>query len=160
MGFREVYDYGSGKQDWLAAGLPVEGRAAGVPRAGTVARKDVPTCRLDERLGDVAERARGKGWDAAVVVNDDRVVLGLLRAGELGGDPEQRIDDAMRPGPSTFRPHVHIVEMAQYMGEHDLVSTPITTGEGVLFGLLRRDDAVAAAIEFQRRHAEDHDEHD
>jgi Mg/Co/Ni transporter MgtE len=156
MGFREVYEYGSGKQDWLAAGLPVEGRAADVPRAGTVARKDVPTCRLDERLGDVADRARAAGWDAAVVVNDERVVLGLLRTEELRGDPEQRIEDAMRPGPSTFRPHVHIVEMARYMGEHDLVSTPITTGEGVLLGLLRRDDAVAAALEFQRRHAEEH----
>jgi Mg/Co/Ni transporter MgtE len=156
MGFREVYDYGSGKQDWLAAGLPVEGRAASVPRAGNVARNDVPTCRLEERLGDMAGRARAAGWDAAVVVNEERVVLGLLRAEELGGDPEQRIEDAMRPGPSTFRPHVHIVEMAQYMSDHDLVNTPITTGEGVLVGLLRRDDAVAAALEFQRRHAEEH----
>ena len=156
MGFREVYEYGSGKQDWLAAGLPIEGRAADVPRAGTVARADVPTCRLDERLGDVAGRAGAAGWDAAVVVNEDRVVLGLLREHELAGDPSQRIEDAMRPGPSTFRPHVHIVEMAQYMVEHDLVSTPITTGEGILVGLLRRDDAVAAAVEFQRRHAEEH----
>jgi CBS domain-containing protein len=159
MGFREVYDYGSGKQDWLAAGLPIEGRAADVPRAGTVARTDVPTCRLDERLGDVAERARAAGWDAAVVVNQDLVVLGLLRENELAGDPAQRIEEAMRPGPSTFRPHVHIVEMAQYMVEHDLVCTPITTGEGILVGLLRRDDAVAAAVEFQRRHAEEHHEH-
>ncbi len=159
MGFREVYDYGSGKQDWLAAGLPIEGRAADVPRAGTVARTDVPTCRLDERLSDVAERARVAGWEAAVVVNEDRVVLGLLRENEVAGDPSQRIEEAMRPGPSTFRPHVHIVEMAQYMVEHDLVSTPITTGEGILVGLLRRDDAVAAAVDFQRRHAEKHHDH-
>jgi Mg/Co/Ni transporter MgtE len=124
-----------------------------------VARTDVPTCRLDERLGDVAERARAAGWEAAVVVNEDRVVLGLLRENELAGDPSQRIEDAMRPGPSTFRPHVHIVEMAGYMVEHDLVSTPITTGEGILVGLLRRDDAVAAAADFQRRHAEEHHDH-
>jgi CBS domain-containing protein len=159
MGFREVYDYGSGKQDWLAAGLPIEGRGADVPRAGTVARTDVPTCRLDERLGDVAERAGAAGWNAAVVVNEDRVVLGLLRENEMAGAPSQRIEEAMRPGPSTFRPHVHIVEMAKYMVEHDLVSTPITTGEGILVGLLRREDAVSAAVEFQRRHAEEHHEH-
>jgi Mg/Co/Ni transporter MgtE len=151
-----VYDYGAGKQDWLAAGLPVEGRGADVPRAGTVARDDVPTCRLDERLGGVADRAREAGWDAAVVVNDDRVVLGLLREEELAGDPDERVERAMRPGPSTFRPHVHIVEMARYMVEHDLASTPITTGDGVLLGLLRREDAVAAAAEFQRRHREEH----
>jgi CBS domain-containing protein len=156
MGFPDVFDYVSGKQDWLAAGLPVEGRGAGVLRSGSVARQDVPTCRLDERLSDVRERVAEAGWDACVVVNEDRVVLGLLRAQELGGDPGRRIDEAMRPGPSTFRPHVHIVELAEYMVEHDLVSTPITTGDGVLLGLLRRDDAVAAAREFQRRHAEEH----
>jgi CBS domain-containing protein len=152
-----VYDYGSGKQDWLASGLPVEGRGASIPRAGSVAGTDVPTCRLDERLGDVAARAREAGWDAAVVVNDDGVVLGLLRAKELDGDPGQRIETAMRPGPSTYRPHVHIVEMARLMEEHDLPNTPITTGDGVLLGLLRREAAVEAAREFQRRHAEEHD---
>jgi Mg/Co/Ni transporter MgtE len=154
-----VYDYGSGKQDWLAAGLPFEGRGASVPRAGAVARPDVPTARLDERLGDVAGRAAEAGWDAAVVIDERRVVLGLLRKEELGGDSNQRIEEAMRPGPSTFRPHVHIVEMARYMLEHDLVSTPITTGEGGLLGLLRREDAAAAAMEFQRRHAEEDHEH-
>jgi Mg/Co/Ni transporter MgtE len=159
MGFEVVYDYASGKQDWLAAGLPIEGRGADVPRAGTVARTDVPTCRLDERLGEVADRARSARWEAAVVVNEDRVVLGLLRKDELAGDPSRPIEEAMRPGPSTFRPHVHIVEMARYMAEHDLVSCPITTGQGVLIGLLRRDDAVAAALDFQRRHAEEHHEH-
>jgi Mg/Co/Ni transporter MgtE len=154
-----VYDYGAGKQDWLAAGLPVEGRGAEVPRAGDVAREDVPTCRLDERLGDVADRAREAGWDAAVVVNEDRVVLGLLREEELAGDPDDRVERVMRPGPSTFRPHVHIVEMARYLVEHDLASTPVTTGDGVLLGLLRRGDAVSAAAEFQRRHREEHEEH-
>jgi CBS domain-containing protein len=152
-----VFEYGSGKQDWLAAGLPVEGRGAEIPRAGSVARSDVPTCRLDDRLGDVASRARDAGWEAVVVVNEDRVVLGLLRSEELGGDPQQRIEEAMRPGPSTYRPHVHIVEMARLMVEHDLPSTPITTGEGILLGVLRREDAVHAAHEFQRQHAEEHD---
>jgi CBS domain-containing protein len=156
MGFGRVYDYGSGKQDWLAAGLPTEGRGANVPRAGAVARGDVPTCSLDERLGDVRGRTEAAGWDACVVVDDSRVVLGLLRSDELTGHPGQRIEEAMRPGPSTFRPNVHIVEMAGFMVEHDLESAPITTGDGVLVGLLRRGDAVAAAREFQRRHREEH----
>jgi Mg/Co/Ni transporter MgtE len=159
MGFGEVLDYGSGKQDWLAAGLPTEGRAADVPRAGAVAARDVPTCRLEERLGDVRARTEAAGWDAAVVVDDGGVVLGLLRREELDGEPERRIEEAMRPGPSTFRPNVHIVELAEHMVEHDLVSAPITTGDGVLIGLLRRDDAVDAARAFQRQHAEEHGYH-
>jgi CBS domain-containing protein len=145
MGFAPVYDYVAGKLDWLAAGLPTEGSAARHLRAGGVARRDVPTCRLDERLGAVRERARAAGWDACVVVNQERVVLGLLRAQELDRDPGLRVEQAMRPGPSTFRPHVPIEEMAQFMTEHQLQSSPITTSDGRLVGLLRQGDAVSAA---------------
>ena len=145
MGFTQVYDYVAGKLDWLAAGLATEGSNAQQPRAGDVARRDVPTCGLDERLGAVAPRVRAVGWDACVVVNSERVVLGLLRSKELAADPGLRIEQAMRPGPSTFRPHVPIAEMAQYMVEHDSESAPITTSDGRLVGLLRRDDGLHAA---------------
>jgi Mg/Co/Ni transporter MgtE len=80
-----------------------------------------------------------------VVVNQERVVLGLLRAKQLDGDPELPIEQAMRPGPSTFRPHVPIEEMAAYMVEHELESSPVTASDGRLVGLLRQADAVAAA---------------
>jgi CBS domain-containing protein len=152
-----VYDYVSGKQDWLAAGLPTEGRVASWPRAGTVARADAPTCTLAERRGDAAGRARAAGWDMCVVVNRERVVLGLLRAEQLDGDPETPVEEAMRPGPSTFRPHVPIAEMARYLVEHDLAAVPITTGDGVLVGVLRRGDAARAALQWQREHGEEHD---
>ena len=145
LGFAQVYDYVAGKLDWLAAGLPTEGSNARRPRAGDVARRDAPTCGLDERLGDVQPRVRAAGWDACVVINPERVVLGLLRARELEADPGLRIEQAMRPGPSTFRPHVAIVEMAGFMGDHDLTSSPITTSDGRLVGLLLREDAVRAA---------------
>lgn len=142
-----MYDYVAGKVDWLAAGWPTEGRNAGRPRAGDVAARDVPTCGLDERLGEVRERVAAAGWDACVVVNDERVVLGLLRAEELEGDPESPIEHAMRPGPSTFRPHVRIDEMAKYMVEHGLTGSPVTSSDGKLIGLLRREDAVSTAEE-------------
>src|SRR6266542_3579403 len=98
MGFAQVYDYTAGKLDWLAAGLATEGSNALRPRAGDVARHDVPTCGLDERLGEVAGRVRAAGWDACVVVNVERVVLGLLRGKELEANPGLRIEQAMRPG--------------------------------------------------------------
>jgi CBS domain-containing protein len=129
----------------LAAGLPVEGENSTRPRAADVARKDVPTCALDDRLADVRKRARDAGWDAAVAVNGERVVLGLLRAKELDKDGELRIEDAMRPAPSTFRPYVPIKEMADHMVEHNLESSPITTSDGLLIGLLFRSDAVQQA---------------
>lgn len=147
LGFAEVYDYVAGKVDWMAAGLPTEGTNAGRPRAGDVARKDVPTAGLGARLGDVRDRVRAMGWEAVVVVNEERVVLGLLRSKELDADPDLRIEQAMRPGPSTFRPYVSMKEMATFMVEHKLESSPITTSDGRLVGLLLQQDAVRVAGE-------------
>ena len=110
-----------------------------------MARKDVPTCVLEDRLSDVRDRVKKDGWGVCVVVNEERIVLGLLRAEELAGDPDQAAEQAMRPGPSTFRPHVPIEEMAAYMVEHDLPSSPITTLEGRLVGVLLRKDAEREA---------------
>ena len=119
LGFSKVFDYSVGKLDWLAAGLPTEGTNADRPRAGSLARNDVPKCRLDERLGAVRERVHRLGWDAAVVVNEQLVVFGLLRAKELELDGDLQIAQAMRPGPSTFRPYVLANEMARFMVDHN-----------------------------------------
>ncbi len=148
LGFAEVYDYEDGKLDWMAAGLPTEGSNAMLPRAGDVARKDAPTCGLGETVGAAREWAQRSQLDTVVVVNQERVVLGLLRSRELSKDPGMLVERAMRPGPSTFRPFVPIQEMAHHMVEHDLVNAPITTSDGRLVGLLLREDAV-------RLHAKD-----
>ncbi len=145
LGFTGVYEYKAGKLDWLAAGLPTEGENSRRPRAGDVARKDVPVCSLEEKVGEVRRRATGLGWDAAVVIDADRVVLGLLRSAELEKDAGLTVEQAMRPGPSTFRPYVPIKQMADYLVEHDLVSSPVTTSDGKLVGLLLRSDAVDRA---------------
>jgi CBS domain-containing protein len=151
LGFGDVYDYTAGKSDWMAAGLPTEGKAAGRPTAATVARRDVPTCRLEESLRDVRARVRAAGWDACVVVNEHRIVLGLLRAEQLGQEGDLTAESAMRPGPSTFRPNVAIVEMAESMAKRDLPNAPVTTSEGELIGLLVREDVERAANERHER---------
>jgi CBS domain-containing protein len=133
----------------MAAGLPTEGTNAQHPRAGDVARKDVPTCALTEKLGDVRSRVRAESWDAAVVVNEERVVFGLLRKQELERDPEQTIEKAMRPGPSTYRPYVSLHEMLHVMVDHKLENAPVTTSDGRLVGLLLQKD-VAAAMEREK----------
>ncbi|GAC1472897.1 MAG: hypothetical protein PVS3B2_02900 [Candidatus Dormibacteraceae bacterium] len=145
LGFDRVYEYKAGKLDWLAAGLPTEGTNSDCPRAGDASRKDVVVSGLRDRLGDVRDRAKGAGSDLAVVIDDDRVVLGLLRSKQLEMDPNLTAEHAMRPGPSTFRPYVAIKEMADYMVEHDLVSAPITTSDGKLVGVLIRSEAVRLA---------------
>ncbi|HLM88998.1 MAG TPA: CBS domain-containing protein [Streptosporangiaceae bacterium] len=135
-----MYDYRVGKQDWMGAGLPTEGANTERPRLADVVRRDVPTCSLGERLGDVRDRAIAAGWDACVVVSQDRVVLGLLRARELRADPDLLVERVMRPGPSTYRPFVSVAEMRRTMIDRNLESSPVTTSDGKLVGLVRRQD--------------------
>src|ERR1700730_7913424 len=136
LGFDGVREYKAGKLDWLAAGLTTEGENSNCPRAGEASRKDVVLCGLKDRLGDVRERARQAGWDVAGGVDAERIVLGLLRSKQLDMDPNLAVEQAMRPGPSTFRPYVSTKEMADHMVEHDLDSAPITTSDGKLVGVL------------------------
>jgi predicted transcriptional regulator len=124
----------------MGAGLPTEGTNAQRPRLIDVVRRDVPTCSLGERLGDVRDRVIATGWDACVVVSQERVVLGLLRAKELQADPELPVERAMRPGPSTYRPLVSLEEMRHMMTERGLENSPVTTSNGKLVGLVRRQD--------------------
>jgi CBS domain-containing protein len=135
-----VYDYRTGIQDWRGAGLPTEGANTLRPRLVDVVRRDVPTCALDERLGDVRNRVTAAGWDACVVVSQGRVVLGLLRAKELQADPDLPVERAMRPGPSTYRPFVSVTDMRRIMTDRKMDSSPVTTSDGKLVGLVRRQD--------------------
>ena len=97
-------------------------------------------CSLGERLGDVRERVIAAGWDACVVVSQERVVLGLLRANELQADPHLLVNQVMRPGPSTYRPFVSVADMRRTMIDRNLESSPVTTSDGKLVGLVRKQD--------------------
>ncbi len=144
LGFAQVYDYAAGKADWLAWGLPREGRAAQVPTVGEVARRDVPTCGLADRVADVKARAQAAGYDACVVVNAQRVVLGLLRGRELDADPAATAEAVMRAGPTTYRLDVPAREAGARMPERGVDALTVTTPDGTLVGLLRREDAERA----------------
>ncbi len=141
LGFTQVFYYVAGKADWLANGLPVEGKLKSVPRIGAAARRDVPTCRLTDRVGAVRERVRAAGWDRCIVVGEAGVVLGLLRGKALDVDPETPAESVMQEGPSTFRPNLTVAEMAEYMQERRIGHALVTTSDGKLVGVLVRQDA-------------------
>ncbi|HTA13507.1 MAG TPA: rhodanese-like domain-containing protein, partial [Solirubrobacteraceae bacterium] len=48
LGF-DAHDYALSKVDWMAHGQPLEGTAAAAPTALSFVRRDIATCRLDER---------------------------------------------------------------------------------------------------------------
>jgi CBS domain-containing protein len=128
--------------DWFASGLPREGRLANSVRAGDIARRDAPTCGPADRVVDVISRMRA-GWNLCVVVDAERVVLGVLEAEALGVDA--LVGQAMREAPRTLRPHVSVDDAIERFRRRDANSSVlITTSSGRLVGVLRRSDLERA----------------
>jgi ferredoxin len=122
-----VYDYVEGKVGWMAAGLPVEGVAEPFVTENLA---EVATCGPHEACGDVAERVEEAGTQGAVVLTDERVVVGQVTADRLrDADDEAKVLDVMTLSPRTIRPSVSMAEL-----QPDDPGTLVTTSEGVLLG--------------------------
>jgi CBS domain-containing protein len=145
LGFEQVYDYAAGKADWGAAGLPSEGTVASDPTAAGASYPDTPTCSLQDDLPLVRARVRANGWDQCIVVNDQRIVLGRLGRKALAADDRHTVEEAMSAGPSTIRPNVRLSELQQRLERQGLRSALVTTNEGRLIGVVRRDAADAVS---------------
>jgi len=82
---------------------------------------------------------RAAGWNLYVVVDAERVVLGVLEAAAVGGDA--LVGQAMRERPRTLRPHVPVDDAIERFRRRDANSSVlITTSSGRLLGVLRRSD--------------------
>ena len=136
-----MYDYVAGEADWLAFGLPTKGSNVDAPRAGHLARRDPPTCGLGDQLGDVRDRVRAAGWDGCVVVNEAGIVLGRVRGDALDGDPRGTVEAVMESGPTTVRPSEPLDAITGRMRDRNVGSVLVTTPDGRLVGVLKRDDA-------------------
>jgi len=139
LGFSRVYHYAAGKADWGSFGLPLEGTADSSTRIGSVTRVDAPRCLPDEFVSAVAERVGG-GWQICVVTSEEGVVLGLLGREALRSGEDARAEDVMLLGPSTIRPSARCEAIAQRMHDHNLTQIVVTHSDGVLVGVLRRED--------------------
>jgi CBS domain-containing protein len=124
-----------GKRDWTGVGWPIEGTKAAESQIGELARRDVPKARLEEQVGDVARRAEGAGYDFAVVVTADDVVLGMLEPKALTASGDVRVEEVLRPGPSTYRPDVPVDELLEKLKPKGLHRAVVTTPEGRLIGV-------------------------
>lgn len=143
MGF-EVYDYVTGKADWLAHNLPVEGDKAGTPTAGHLARDEVVTCGLHDRVGAVRDRLDDSPFPFALVISEAGVLLGRLRGSALNCDPGLPAEEVMEPGPSTVRPDRSAGKLAGRLADSNLRWAIVTTPEGRLLGVVSREDLERA----------------
>lgn len=145
LGFAKVFRYTGGMVDWLANGLPVEGRRQFDPRVGQLARPEVPTCRPHDRVDTARAKMSQANLGVCVVVNEAGVILGLLRTPTPAAADDLPVDAVMDGAPRTYRPDANPAEAAAYMHRHDLDSVLVSTSDGRLAGLLWCADAQAVA---------------
>lgn len=142
LGFGEVYDYVGSKMDWIGAGLPFEGAEADAARSATLANPDVPTCALDATVGEV--RGRLGGWELCVVVNEARVVLGVVRAEALAIADGRAVSEVMQEAPKTFRPHLTPAELSSQLEQTPRPWLLVTNLDGTLVGAARPEQVQQA----------------
>ena len=142
FGFSPVYDYTTGKADWIAAGLPTEGPGPGSPRVTAAMVRDLPTCDPTETVARVAERARKMGWEMAVAVNDRGIVLGRLRLARVDPESTQPVDQVMEPGPATVHGGADLGEMQRRLAERHVDNLLVSTPDGELLGLVHAEGAL------------------
>jgi rhodanese-related sulfurtransferase len=138
LGYKLVYDYVTGKADWMAAGLSTVAKARPA-RVADVIDRSPPTCTPAELVQDVVTRLGHGGSDICVVVNEHGVVLGRLRLDRLERADTRTAEDAMEPGPTTVRADAQLAETTERMRSRHATSLIVSNPDGVLLGLLRLD---------------------
>ena len=71
-------------------------------------------------------------------------MLGRLGRAALARDGDVSVEDAMTSGPSTVRPSLELDKAVERMQAQRLTSLPVTLSDGVLVGVIRREDAERA----------------
>lgn len=108
-------------------------------------RRDVPTCRLHEQLGDVAARVRAADWDLCPVLDEENVVLGLLDATALRGEASIPAERVAQSGPMTIWPHLMLDELGDRLKQREHVLVTMTDGR--FLGVLMRSDVERKVAE-------------
>ncbi len=138
LGYTQVYDYVTGLTDWTANGLPTEGSLTEILSASDAVRREIPTCRLTERIGAVRERVFEAGQPSCIVTTTEGVVLGRIRGKAWNADPEASVESVMEAGPTTVRPDELLEELTERMRSGGVGTILVTTSTGHLVGILHR----------------------
>jgi CBS domain-containing protein len=130
----------------------MEGDFAAYLKAMDVVHRNVPTCPLTDRVGEVYQRCLTAGWKVCIVVNETNVVLGRLRGEAWSAAPDTLVEEVMENGPTTFRPDNFLEPLVKRMQDKKVGSVIITNSDGVLIGILRRKDAEEQLHQIHAKH--------
>jgi Mg/Co/Ni transporter MgtE len=122
----------------MAFGLPVEGEEGPFAGADVV---EVATCGPDERIEEVRRRLVDQSEDQVVVVNQHRIVLGVVVPADLEpAAPDDAVATVMSLSPTTVRPSVLVSSLA----ERDS-PVIVTDSDGTLLGVVEPRSAPESA---------------
>jgi CBS domain-containing protein len=141
IGITDVYDYVLGIADWKAAGLPIEGEPIATQFIADATRRDIPTATADEQLGTVLDRTTNAGWDEALVIGCDGIVVGRLRTTSWEHDRDTPVETVMELGPTTVRPNMLLEPLVNRMDKRGTNLVTVTTPQGTLIGVVLRTEA-------------------
>jgi CBS domain-containing protein len=133
LGYAHVYDYAAGKVDWMAAGLATIRVDPSERRALDDADRAPPTCSPDDLVHHVVMNGPSA---TIIVVNEQRIVLGRLRASTAPAAGETRVEEVMEAGPTTVRAHEPLVPLLERMARRQVDEVIVTTPEGELLGVV------------------------
>jgi CBS domain-containing protein len=134
-----VYDYASGKVDWMAAGLPTVRANRKQRRVIEAADRHPPVCAPTVSVGEATRVARAAGRLSVVVVNEAGIVLGRAGVDELGASDDVPVASVMQPGPATVRAHEPLDTLIDRMTERKVPEVIVSTPQGHLLGVYYRD---------------------
>jgi CBS domain-containing protein len=97
-------------------------------------QRDVPTCRLDEPLGQVGARAQQRGCEFCAVVNEHGIVLGIIDRIDWDGDPTASAEQLMAAGPTSLRPSTPLEKAQQTLEKSKQSAVLVTDSDGKLLG--------------------------
>jgi hypothetical protein len=144
-----VFDYVPGKMDWVAFGLPVEKGQNGPSMVIERLERQVPTCQLNDSVGEAKRRAEKLGLQICIVVNEQRVVLGLIEKDDWEIDGDISVETAMDPGPTTLRPS-YLIKDAKELVVKSGRDAIVTSSDGQLMGIFRHQRIGSKKIQNQQ----------
>ena len=97
-------------------------------------QSEVPTCRLDEPVGQVGARAQERGFIMCVVVNDRGIVFGGISKRDWERDPTALAEQLMDGAPTTLRPSDSLEKAEQVLQKSDRGTVLVTDSDGKLLG--------------------------
>jgi rhodanese-related sulfurtransferase len=140
-GFSAVFDYTTGKADWLANDGDYEGTADLI---GRHLRRDVASVPLSATVRQAKARAADGSPGPLVVVDDEGVVQGAAYDDALGESEDTApVESATKFGVSTVRPNEEVDALLKRMEHADLSRILVTKVDATLLGVFVADDVRA-----------------